>query len=154
MVWSWTLFACLCFTLCLQLLGMRWSFLCMWNRSTGLCYTMNLVVGTIRLPHSYFLIIKSVGFFFCLFHQLVLEVVQPDMTQYLKMTPAERGLLLPSYMKAERLCNGAVKYTRTTDPLKNNTFHLTDNFSSPSGRCRLPAIETKMQLTTYVRHEY
>ncbi|XP_025104180.1 uncharacterized protein LOC112570133 [Pomacea canaliculata] len=85
-------------------------------------------------------------------NQLVLEVVQPDMTQYLKMTPAERGLLLPSYMKAERLCNGAVKYTRTTDPLKNNTFHLTDNFSSPSGRCRLPAIETKMQLTTYNDH--
>ena len=41
------------------------------------------------------------------------QVVQPDLVKYLKMSPRDRGAKLPPYVKAKRLTNGAMQYTRS-----------------------------------------
>ncbi|KAL8593317.1 hypothetical protein ACOMHN_009970 [Nucella lapillus] len=41
------------------------------------------------------------------------QVVQPNLSEYLKMSPEERGVTVPPYVKARRLSNGAMLYTRS-----------------------------------------
>ena len=66
------------------------------------------------------------------------QVVQPNLAEYLKMSPQDRGVKLSPYVKAKRLSNGAMLYTRNPvaaiyEQMDHTKFHDTSSpFSHPA----------------------
>ena len=60
------------------------------------------------------------------------QVVHPNLAEYLKMSPEDRGVKLPPYVKAKRLSNGAMLYTRNPVAAVLEQIEHTDSYASSS----------------------
>lgn len=60
------------------------------------------------------------------------QVVHPNLAEYLKMSPEDRGVKLPPYVKAKRLSNGAMLYTRNPVAAVLEQIEHTDSQSHAS----------------------
>ncbi|XP_076459549.1 uncharacterized protein LOC143292823 [Babylonia areolata] len=59
------------------------------------------------------------------------EVIHPNLPEYLRMSPEERGATVPPYMTARRLSNGAMLYSRKVGAASKNQKTASSPFKKP-----------------------